>query len=63
MIPPKRCRGPYSGSPTGVKPNLIHACVKEKHQKEITFGDIHIRHRGMTAKVNAALCSANARTQ
>ncbi|XP_057436937.1 delta-1-pyrroline-5-carboxylate synthase-like isoform X2 [Lotus japonicus] len=55
--------GLYSGPPTDPKSKLIHTYVKEKHQTEITFGDkSRLGRGGMTAKVNAAVCSAYAGT-
>ncbi|XP_020216361.1 delta-1-pyrroline-5-carboxylate synthase isoform X1 [Cajanus cajan] len=55
--------GLYSGPPTDPKSKLIHTYVKEKHQREITFGDkSRLGRGGMTAKVNAAVCAAYAGT-
>ncbi|XP_061366065.1 delta-1-pyrroline-5-carboxylate synthase-like isoform X1 [Gastrolobium bilobum] len=55
--------GLYSGPPSDPKSRLIHTYVKEKHQKEITFGDkSRLGRGGMTAKVNAAVCAAYAGT-
>ncbi|XP_027349303.1 delta-1-pyrroline-5-carboxylate synthase-like isoform X2 [Abrus precatorius] len=55
--------GLYSGPPSDPKSKLIHTYVKEKHQKEITFGDkSRLGRGGMTAKVNAAVCAAYAGT-
>ncbi|XP_030926483.1 delta-1-pyrroline-5-carboxylate synthase-like [Quercus lobata] len=53
--------GLYSGPPSDPKSKLIHTYVKEKHQGEITFGDkSRLGRGGMTAKVNAATCAADA---
>ncbi|KAK7829357.1 delta-1-pyrroline-5-carboxylate synthase [Quercus suber] len=53
--------GLYSGPPSDPKSKLIHTYVKEKHQGEITFGDkSRVGRGGMTAKVNAATCAADA---
>ncbi|RDX86650.1 Delta-1-pyrroline-5-carboxylate synthase 1, partial [Mucuna pruriens] len=55
--------GLYSGPPKDPKSKLIHTYVKEKHQREITFGDkSRLGRGGMTAKVNAAVCAAYAGT-
>ncbi|KAK4270367.1 hypothetical protein QN277_023409 [Acacia crassicarpa] len=55
--------GLYSGPPSDPKSKLIHTYVPEKHQEEITFGDkSRLGRGGMTAKVNAAVCSAHAGT-
>ncbi|QCE11792.1 delta-1-pyrroline-5-carboxylate synthetase [Vigna unguiculata] len=55
--------GLYSGPPSDPKSKLIHTYVKEKHQREITFGEKSTYGRGgMTAKVNAAVCAAFAGT-
>ncbi|KAI4356520.1 hypothetical protein L6164_000538 [Bauhinia variegata] len=53
--------GLYSGPPSDPNSKLIHTYVKEKHQGEITFGDkSRLGRGGMTAKVNAAVCAADA---
>ena len=53
--------GLYSCPPSDPKSKLIHTYVKEKHQEEITFGDkSRVGRGGMTAKVNAAVATANA---
>ncbi|GMI81066.1 delta 1-pyrroline-5-carboxylate synthase 2 [Hibiscus trionum] len=53
--------GLYSGPPSDPNSKLIHTYIKEKHQREITFGDkSRLGRGGMTAKVNAAVCAANA---
>ncbi|XP_028213437.1 delta-1-pyrroline-5-carboxylate synthase-like isoform X2 [Glycine soja] len=55
--------GLYSGPPSDPKSKLIHTYVKEKHQREITFGEkSRLGRGGMTAKVNAAVCAAYAGT-
>lgn len=55
--------GLYSGPPSDPKSKLIHTYVKQKHQEEITFGDkSRLGRGGMTAKVNAAVCAAEAGT-
>nr|XP_025695368.1 delta-1-pyrroline-5-carboxylate synthase isoform X1 [Arachis hypogaea] len=55
--------GLYSGPPSDPNSKLIDTYVKEKHQKEITFGDkSRLGRGGMTAKVNAAVCAAYAGT-
>ncbi|XVF55199.1 hypothetical protein PTKIN_Ptkin06aG0017700 [Pterospermum kingtungense] len=51
--------GLYSGPPSDPNSMLIHTYVKEKHQREVTFGDkSRLGRGGMTAKVNAAVCAA-----
>nr|AMJ39523.1 aldehyde dehydrogenase 18B copy 2 [Bixa orellana] len=53
--------GLYSGPPSDPNSKLIHTYIKEKHQREITFGDkSRLGRGGMTAKVNAAVCAAYA---
>ncbi|XP_027190999.1 delta-1-pyrroline-5-carboxylate synthase isoform X3 [Cicer arietinum] len=53
--------GLYSGPPNDPNSKLIHTYIKEKHQREITFGDkSRLGRGGMTAKVNAAVCAAHA---
>ncbi|KAE8728868.1 Delta-1-pyrroline-5-carboxylate synthase [Hibiscus syriacus] len=53
--------GLYSGPPSDPNSKLIHTYIKEKHQREITFGDkSRLGRGGMTAKVNAAVCAASA---
>jgi glutamate 5-kinase len=53
--------GLYSGPPSDPNSKLIHTYIKEKHQREITFGDkSRLGRGGMTAKVNAAVCAAHA---
>nr|AML23859.1 Delta1-pyrroline-5-carboxylate synthetase [Kosteletzkya pentacarpos] len=53
--------GLYSGPPSDPNSKLIHTYIKEKHQREVTFGDkSRLGRGGMTAKVNAAVCAAYA---
>ncbi|XP_062167145.1 delta-1-pyrroline-5-carboxylate synthase-like [Alnus glutinosa] len=53
--------GLYSGPPSDPKSKLIHTYIKKKHQGEITFGDkSRLGRGGMTAKVEAAVCAADA---
>ncbi|GAB4831846.1 Delta-1-pyrroline-5-carboxylate synthase [Ancistrocladus abbreviatus] len=53
--------GLFSGPPSDPHSKLIHTYVREKHQGEITFGDkSRVGRGGMTAKVKAAVCAANA---
>ncbi|XP_059462313.1 delta-1-pyrroline-5-carboxylate synthase-like [Corylus avellana] len=53
--------GLYSGPPSDPKSKLIHTYIKKKHQGEITFGDkSRLGRGGMTAKVEAAVCAAEA---
>ncbi|KAG6643280.1 hypothetical protein I3843_09G195100 [Carya illinoinensis] len=53
--------GLYSCPPSDPKSKLIHTYVKKKHQGEITFGDkSRLGRGGMTAKVEAAICVADA---
>ncbi|KEH29009.1 putative glutamate-5-semialdehyde dehydrogenase, Glutamate 5-kinase [Medicago truncatula] len=53
--------GLYSGPPSDPNSKLIHTYIKEKHQREVTFGDkSRLGRGGMTAKVNAAVCAAHA---
>ncbi|KAF5750908.1 Pyrroline-5-carboxylate synthetase isoform 1 [Tripterygium wilfordii] len=53
--------GLYSGPPSDPNSKLIHTYIKEKHEKEITFGDkSRLGRGGMTAKVSAAVSAAYA---
>ncbi|XP_010554640.1 PREDICTED: delta-1-pyrroline-5-carboxylate synthase A [Tarenaya hassleriana] len=53
--------GLYTGPPSDPNSKLIHTYIKEKHQKEITFGDkSRVGRGGMTAKVKAAVNAAYA---
>ncbi|CAK8574966.1 unnamed protein product [Lathyrus sativus] len=53
--------GLYNGPPNDPNSKLIHTYIKEKHQKEVTFGDkSRLGRGGMTAKVAAAVSAANA---
>ncbi|XP_041028226.1 delta-1-pyrroline-5-carboxylate synthase-like isoform X1 [Juglans microcarpa x Juglans regia] len=53
--------GLYSCPPSDPKSKLIHTYIKMKHQEEITFGDkSRLGRGGMTAKVEAAVCAADA---
>lgn len=53
--------GLYSCPPSDPKSKLIHTYVKKKHHGEITFGDkSRLGRGGMTAKVEAAICAADA---
>ncbi|XP_031108874.1 delta-1-pyrroline-5-carboxylate synthase [Ipomoea triloba] len=53
--------GLYSGPPSDPHSKLIHTYIKERHEKEITFGDkSRVGRGGMTAKVKAAVYAAYA---
>ncbi|KAL3838451.1 hypothetical protein ACJIZ3_023042 [Penstemon smallii] len=53
--------GLYSGPPSDPHSELIHTYIKEKHEREITFGDkSRVGRGGMTAKVKAAVYAAYA---
>ncbi|CAA0809397.1 Delta-1-pyrroline-5-carboxylate synthase B [Striga hermonthica] len=53
--------GLYSGPPNDSRSELIHTYIKEKHEREITFGDkSRVGRGGMTAKVKAAVYAAYA---
>ncbi|KAF5476139.1 hypothetical protein F2P56_007875 [Juglans regia] len=53
--------GLYSCPPSDPKSKIIHTYIKKKHQGEITFGDkSRLGRGGMTAKVEAAICAADA---
>lgn len=48
--------GLYSGPPGDPRSKIVHTYIKEKHQKEITFGDkSRVGRGGMTSKVKAAV--------
>ena len=51
--------GLYSGPPNEPSSKLIYTYIKEKHMKEITFGDkSRVGRGGMTTKVKAAVHSS-----
>ncbi|KAK4756057.1 hypothetical protein SAY87_009814 [Trapa incisa] len=53
--------GLYSGPPNDPQSRLIDTYIKERHEDEITFGDIsRVGRGGMTAKVKAAINAAEA---
>ncbi|KAG2685886.1 hypothetical protein I3760_10G147200 [Carya illinoinensis] len=53
--------GLYSCPPSDPRSKLIHTYIKMKHQGEITFGHkSRLGRGGMTAKVEAAVCAADA---
>lgn len=53
--------GLYSGPPNDPQSKLIDTYIKERHEDEITFGEIsRVGRGGMTAKVKAAINAADA---
>nr|AGK44957.1 P5CS [Cucumis melo subsp. melo] len=55
--------GLFSGPPSDPQSKLIHTYIKEKYEGLITFGDkSRVGRGGMTAKVKAAVYSAQATT-
>ncbi|OWM87463.1 delta-1-pyrroline-5-carboxylate synthase-like [Punica granatum] len=52
--------GLYSGPPSDPQSKLISTYIKERHQEEITFGEMsRVGRGGMTAKVKAAVNAAD----